>query len=116
MIVVLPDAPRITSLDNGDAEVSVSVTEDNHETSPVTAKGPSSLVTVKVLINGDTWVFTATATSADRTSPPSAPSGGLNVGVPPVSQRGPADGVVGRAYSSPFVITGAPPSTVTQIS
>ena len=34
----------------------------------------------------------------------------------PVIQSGPANGVVGQAYSSRFVITGAPPATVTQIS
>ena len=56
------------------------------------------------------------ATNADGTSPPSASSERLNVGVPPVIQQDPGNGVVGQAYSSRFVITGAPPATVTQIS
>jgi hypothetical protein len=134
VIVVAPAAPTITSLANGDGQVAVSFTDADPGTSPitsyevsatdlsdptappVTAKGPSSPVTVKGLTNGDTYVFTVTATSADGTSPPSAPSGRLNVGVPPFVQSGPADGVVGQAYSSRFVITGAPPPTVIQVS
>ncbi len=133
-IVVAPAAPTITGLANGDGQVGVSFTDDDPGTAPITsyevtatdlsdptappatAKGPSSPVTVKGLTNGDTYVFTVTATSADGTSPPSAPSGRLNVGVPPVIQSGPTDGVVGQAYSSRFVITGAPPPTVTQVS
>jgi Ca2+-binding RTX toxin-like protein len=134
MIGVAPAPPTITSLANGDAQVSVSFTDADPGTSPiasyevsatdlsrpngplVTAKGPASPVTVKGLTNGDTYIFTVTATNTAGTSQPSAPSGRLNVGVVPVIQRGPADGVVGQAYSSRFVITGAPPSTVTQIS
>jgi hypothetical protein len=133
-IVVAPAAPTITALANGDAHVGVSFTDANPGTSPitsyevtatdlsqataplVTAKGPSSPVTVTGLTTGDTCVFTVTATSADGTSPPSAPSARLNVGVAPVIQSGPADGVVGQAYSSRFVVSGAPPATVTQIS
>jgi hypothetical protein len=133
-IVVAPAAPTITGLANGDGQVAVSFTDADPGTSPiisyevsatdlsdstapaVTATGPSSPVTVKGLTNGDTYVFTVTATSADGTSPPSTPSGRLNVGVAPVIQSGPADGVVGQAYSSRFVISGAPPATVTQIS
>ncbi len=81
-----------------------------------TANGPRSPITVNGLTNGDTYQFTVTATSADGTSPPSAPSGRLNVGVPPVIVSGPADGTLGRPYSSRFTVTGAPPSTVTQHS
>jgi hypothetical protein len=133
-IVVAPAAPTITGLANGDGQVAVSFTDADPGTSPitsyevtatdvsdstappVTANGPSSPFTVKGLTNGDTYVFTVTATSAAGTSPPSAPSGRLNVGVAPVIQSGPADGVVGRAYSSRFGISGAPAPTVTQIS
>jgi Ca2+-binding RTX toxin-like protein len=133
-VIVAPDAPTITSLADGDGQVSVSFTDANPGTSPITshevtaidlsdptappqtAKGPGSPITVKGLTNGDTYVFTVTATSADGTSPPSAPSGRLNVGVPAVIQSGPADGVVGQPYSSRFVITGAPSSTVAQLS
>ena len=131
---VAPGAPTITGLANGDARVAVSFTDANPGSSPitsyevtatnltqptvprVTAKGPESPITVTGLTNGDTYVFTVTATNADGTSPPSAPSERLNVGVPPVIQQDPTDGVVGQAYSSRFVITGAPPPTVTQIS
>ena len=133
-IVVAPAAPTITGLANSDGQVAVSFTDANPGTSPITSyevtatdlsdstasavtdNGPSSPVTVKGLTNGHTYVFTVTATSADGTSPPSAPSERLNVGVVPVIQSGPADGVVGLAYSSRFVITGAPPATVTLIS
>ncbi len=129
-----PGAPTITGLANGDGKVAVSFTDADPGSSPITsftlsatdltqpsapaatAKGPASPITVAGLTNGDTYVFTVTATSAEGTSPPSAPSERLNVGVPPVIQSGPADGVVGQAYSSRFVITGAPPPTVTQIS
>ena len=94
----------------------MTATDVSQPTAPaVTAKGPSSPVVVQGLTNGDTYVFTVTATSADGTSPPSAPSGRLNVGVAPVIQSGPGDGVVGRAYSSRFVISGAPPATVTKV-
>ena len=133
-IGVAPGAPTITALSNGDGHVAVSFTDaspgsapitsyevsatdlSDPTASPVTAKGPSSPITVTGLTNGDTYVFTVTATSAQGTSPPSAPSERLNVGLPPVIQSGPANGVVGQPYSSRFVITGAPPSTVTQIS
>jgi len=131
---VAPGAPTVTSLANGDGQVGVSFVDADPGTSPITsyevtatdlsdptappqtAKGPGSPITVKGLTNGDTYVFTVTATSADGTSPPSAPSGRLNVGVVPVIQSGPADGVVGQPYSSRFVITGAPSSTVAQLS
>jgi Fibronectin type III domain len=133
-IGLAPAAPTITSLDNGDGQVAVSFSDSDPGTSPITsyqvtatdvthpaappatAKGPSSPVTVKGLTNGDTYVFTVTATSADGTSPPSAQSGRLNVGLPPNIQGGPANGVVGHAYSSGFTITGAPAPTVTQVS
>jgi hypothetical protein len=134
VIVVAPAAPTITGLANGDGQVGVSFSDANPGTSPitsyevnatdlshpaappVTADGPSSPITVKGLTNGDTYVFKVTATSADGSSPPSAASERLNVGVPPVIQSGPANGVVGQAYSSGFQVTGAPPPTVTQTS
>jgi hypothetical protein len=133
VIGVAPAAPTITSLANGNGQVGVGFTDGNPGTSPITshevtatdlsdpaappeiAKGPNSPIAVKGLTNGDTYVFTVTATSADGTSPPSAQSGRLNVGTP-VIQRGPGDGVVGRPYSSGFVVTGAPSATVTQVS
>jgi Ca2+-binding RTX toxin-like protein len=131
---VAPAAPTITGLANGDGQVGVGFVDANPGTSPitshevtatdvgdptappVTAKGPGSPIAVKGLTNGHTYVFTVTATSADGTSPPSAQSGRLNVGVAPVIESGPADGVVGWRYSSGFVITGAPSPTVTQVS
>ena len=71
---------------------------------------------MKGLTNGDTYVFTVTATSDDGGPVRPAESGRLNVGVPPIIQSGPANGVVGHAYSSAFTITGAPPAIVTQLS
>jgi large repetitive protein len=65
----------------------VSATDQNHPTAPpVTATGPSSPITVKGLTNGDPYVFTVTAISADGTSPPSNPSGALSVGVAPMNR------------------------------
>jgi RTX calcium-binding nonapeptide repeat (4 copies)/Fibronectin type III domain len=134
VIGVAPGAPTVTGLANGDGQVGVGFTDASPGSSPITsyevtatdlsdpmapaqtAKGPGSPITVKGLTNGDTYVFTVTATSADGTSPPSAPSGRLNVGVPPVIQSGPADGAVGRPYASRFVVTGAPSPTVSQVS
>ena len=130
-----PAAPAITGLTNGDGQVTVAfsgaaagsapitsytvrATDQDHPAAPpVTATGPSSPITVKGLTNGDPYVFTVTATSADGTSPPSAPSGALNVGVAPVIASGPAaTGTVGTPYSSGFTVTGAPPPTVTLVS
>ena len=51
----------------------VSATDRNHPMAPpVTASGPSSPIVVTGLTNGDPYLFTVTATSADGTSPPSA--------------------------------------------
>ena len=129
-----PGAPTITALTGGDGRVAVRFSDTNPGSSPitsytvsatdltqpstpaVTAKGPGSPITVTGLTNGDTYVFTVTAASAVGTSPPSAPSERINVGVPAVIQSGPANGVVGQAYSSRFVISGEPASTVTQVS
>ena len=131
---VAPTAPTITGLSNGGGQVGVAfsgasagpapitsytvrATDPNHPKSPpVTATGPSSPITVKGLTDGDSYVFTVTATSADGTSPPSDPSGTLNVGVAPVIVSGPAPGIVGKPYTSGFTVTGAPPPTVTFIS
>lgn len=129
---VPPSAPSITGVSNGDAQVSVSFSDAGEGTSPilshevsatdlthpgtVTATGANSPIVVGGLINGDTYEFWVTATSADGTSPPSAPGVRLNVGVPPVVISGPAGGVVGKPYSSRFTVTGRPPPTFTQVS
>lgn len=128
---VAPTAPKIDSLTNGDGHVTVgfsgatagtspitsyevSAHNDTDTTAPaVTAHGPNSPITVTGLVNGDTYQFTVTATSKDGTSPPSAPSGRLNVGVAPVIVSGPGNGVLGHPYDSRFTVTGAPPPTVT---
>jgi hypothetical protein len=132
-IGVAPAAPTITGLTNGDGKVSVAFADTDPGTSPITsytltatddsnangtrtATGPGSPVEVSGLINGDTYEFTVTATSAFGTSPPSASSGRLNVGVGPALPGDPADGTVGTSYSSGFNATGAPPPIVTQVS
>jgi hypothetical protein len=122
-IGVAPTAPIITGLTNGDGKVSVAFSDTDPETSPITsytatatddsnangtrtATGPGSPVEVSGLINGDTYEFTVTATSAFGTSPPSASSGRLNVGVGPTLPGDPADGTVGsttRLGSTPPV-------------
>jgi hypothetical protein len=132
-IGVAPAAPTITGLTNGDGKVSVAFSDTSSGTSPITfytvtatddsnadgtrtATGPSSPVEVSGLINGDTYEFTVTATNAFGTSPPSASSGRLNVGVAPTLPGDPAEGAVGKSYSSGFDATGAPPPIVTQVS
>ena len=133
IVGVAPTAPTITGLTNGDGKVSVAFSDTNPGTSPITsytvtatddsnangtrtATGPSSPIEVSGLINGGTYEFTVTATNAFGTSAPSASSGRLNVGVAPTLPSDPADGTVGKSYSSGFDATGAPPPTVTQVS
>lgn len=129
-----PTAPTITGLADGDGQVgvafsggsdgsapitsyTVNATDQTHPTAPpVTASGPSSPIAVKGLTNGDPYVFTVTATSADGTSPPSAPSGALNVGVAPMVTGGPGNGTVGQPYKSGFTVTGAPAPTFMLVS
>jgi large repetitive protein len=126
-----PGAPSVTTLQNGDGQVTVgfagagagtapitgytvSATDRNRPTAaPVTASGPVSPITVKGLTNGDPYTFAVTATSAAGTSPPSAPSGALNVGVVPVIVSGPEEGTVGVPYASSVRVTGAPAPTIT---
>ncbi len=133
-VKVAPTAPAISGLTNGDGQVGVAFSgatngtapitsyevrafDNLHPTAPpVTATGPSSPVTVKGLHNGDPYVFTVSATSADGTSPQSKLSDAINVGVAPVVVSGPANGTVGVPYSSRFAITGAPPANVTLVS
>ena len=133
-VKVAPSAPTITGLTNGDSRVGVAFSGATNGTAPitsyevsaidtlhpasppVTATGPSSPVTVRGLTDGDPYVFGVTATSADGTSPPSAPTNPINVGVAPVVVSGPAKGTVGKPYSSGFTVTGAPAPTVTLIS
>ena len=91
----------------------VSATDQYHRTAPpATATGASSPITLQGLTNGDPYVFSVSATSADGTSPQSTPSGQLNVGVAPVIVSNPANGTVGDTYSSGFTVTGAPPPQV----
>jgi Fibronectin type III domain len=131
---VAPSAPTIDGVTDGDGQVGVAfsgasdgsapitsyavrATDENHPTAPpVTASGSSSPITVKGLANGEPYVFTVTATSADGTSPPSKPSGAINVGVAPAIVSGPANGTVDKPYSSAFTVTGAPAPTVTLVS
>jgi hypothetical protein len=131
---VAPTAPTINGLTDGDGQVTVafsgasagtdpitsykvSATDQNHPTAPpVTATGSSSPITVKGLTNGDPYVFTVAATSAGGSSAPSKPSGAINVGVAPTIVGGPANGTVGKPYSSAFTVTGAPAPTVTPVS
>jgi hypothetical protein len=133
-VKIAPTAPSISTLQNGDGQVTVGFSGAVDGTSPITsyevravdklhptaapatATGSSSPITVKGLTNGDPYVFTVTATSADGTSPPSAPTNPLNVGVVPKIQSGPANGIIGKPYSSGFTVTGAPPPTITLIS
>jgi hypothetical protein len=130
----VPAAPTITTYTGGDGQVTVAFSSTNYgpdpiiyytvtatdktnpAAPPVTATGPSSPITVKGLYNGDVYLLTVTATSADGTSPPSQ-EGGLQVGVPPTVVSGPtANGTAGQPYSSGFTVTGAPPPAVTLVS
>jgi hypothetical protein len=133
-VKIAPTPPSITTLQNGDGQVAVgfsgavdgtspitfykvSAVDKLHPTAaPATATGSASPITVNGLTNGDPYVFTVTATSADGTSPPSAPTNPLNVGVVPMIQSGPANASVGKPYSSGFTVTGAPPPSVTLVS
>ncbi len=128
-----PPAPTITNYTGGDGQVTVAFSDTNYGPDPITfdtvtatdktnpagsqaAWGDSSPLTVKGLYNGDVYLLTVTATSADGTSPPSQ-EGGLQVGVPPkVVSEPAANGIVGQPYSSGFTVTGAPPPAVTLVS
>ena len=67
-------------------------------------------------ISSDRSTQAALKRCADGTSPPSAPSGAINVGVAPTIVSGPADGTAGKPCSSGFQVTGAPAPALTLVS
>jgi Fibronectin type III domain len=134
LIGTVPGSPTITSLTGGDGQVTVDFSPATPGVTPVTsytvaatdvlvpahggqsASGPASPIIVEGLTNGDTYTFTVTATSAAGTSPPSAPSGRLVVGIPPTTIVLPSDGTVGVPYQSAFTADGVPAAHFTVIS
>ena len=63
------------------------------------------------LTNGDTYTFTVTANTPEGNWV-SAPSEGINVGVPATISGTPPQGTVGAPYNFTFTVTGAPAPTV----
>ena len=127
---VAPGAPTVTTLTNGDSQVSVGFTPGTPGSSPTTgyrvtatdvtnparggqtATGTASPVTVPGLTNGDAYTFTVTALSADGNSPPSAPSNALTVGVPPIVAGTAPTAIAGSPYKFQFTVTGKPAPVV----
>jgi hypothetical protein len=90
------------------AYYTVTATDYNNPASSRTVSGFGSPITMRGLINGDTYYVAVTATNRNGTSAPSA-FGAVTVGEPPKFVSGPAaNGVVGKPYSSGFAFTGAP--------
>jgi hypothetical protein len=126
---LVPAAPAITYLGGGGGYFTVEFFDKSYGTDPIayytviardyknpassrTVSGFGSPVTMRGLINGDTYFVTVTATNRNGTSAPSA-FGAVTVGVPPKFVSGPAaNAVVGKPYSSGFTFTGAPPPIV----
>jgi len=126
-----PDPPSLYAPSNGDpGQIGVSFQPpEYYGTAPITSytvtatykydprvkvavSGDSSPIIVTGLTNGYTYDITVTANNPYGASPPSAPRT-IAVGVPPYFASLPAaNGIVGKPYSSGFVLTGTPPITV----
>ena len=121
-----PGAPTIDSVTGGDASLVVRVTPGPAGSSPITsyraiatditdpgqrpisATSPTTTIALRGLTNGHGYTVTVTATSDAGTSPPSAPSQPLTVGLPSTLAGTPPDGTVGTPYQFAFIIGGAP--------
>jgi hypothetical protein len=131
-LTILPDPtpPSVTSLTNGDGQVTVAFTPgDGHGISPptgftvtaydsatqqpagVTAHGAASPIAVTGLTNGTSYTFTVTA-NTPLGNWTSAMSPAINAGVAATITGTPPPGEVGKPYRFTFTVAGAPAPTV----
>jgi Bacterial Ig domain/Fibronectin type III domain len=131
----IPGAPMIGTATGGNAEATVTfgppaddgggvasytvtaTDTTNSASGGQSATGSGSPISVSGLANGDSYMFSVTATNAAGTGPPSGTSNTVQVGqAPAITSANSLTAAAGAAFTYSVTTTGAPLSTITVAS